>query len=178
MRFPTTLLLALAACTPPPQSGDPVQTATVTSAVAPQQTMDLTREVVVRRTSIPAPRVRVWQALHEVHHALGIAFTNGDLASGAATFELANQIRTVAGKPASRYIDCGIGPGGAARADSYRLIVRLNHSLANPTPDSTVITSTLQAWARNPGLSSDPIPCSSLGLLEREIGGMIATRLQ
>jgi hypothetical protein len=178
MRFTATLLITFTGCAVPQQSGDPVQTATVTSAVAPQRTMDLTREVVVRQISIEAPRGKVWQALHEVHHALGMAFTNGDLGSGTATFEVANKIRTVAGKPASRYIDCGIGPGGAARADSYRLLVRLNHSLESPTPNSTVMTSTLQAWARNPGLSSDAIPCSSLGLLEREIGGMVATRLQ
>jgi hypothetical protein len=169
--------VAVSACVTSTQSGTPVQTATVSSTLAPQQTMDLTRDVVVRQTSIEAPRAKVWEALHAVHDALGIGFTNGDLASGTATFEVANRMRTVAGKPASRYIDCGMGPAGA-RADSYRLVVRLNHSMESPTPTSTVLTSTLQAWARNPGMSSDAIPCTSLGLLEREIGAAVATRLQ
>jgi hypothetical protein len=178
MRAAALLLITpLLSCATSPNSDEPVQTATVSSAVAPQQRMDLTRDVVVRQTSIEAPRAKVWEALHEVHHALGIGFTNGDLGTGTATFEVANRIRTVAGKPASRYIDCGIGPAGA-RADSYRLVVRVNHSLESPTPTSTVLTSTLQAWARNPGLSSDAIPCTSLGLLEREIGAAVATRLQ
>jgi hypothetical protein len=170
-------LLVFPACATSPEPGTPVQTATVSSTVAPQQTMDLTRDVVIRQISIDAPRARVWQALHEVHEAMGIGFTNGDLGSGNATFEVANRIRTVAGKPASRYIDCGVGPAGA-RADSYRLLVRINHVLQSPTPASTVVTSTLQAWARNPGTSSDAIPCASLGLLEREIGAAVAMRLQ
>jgi hypothetical protein len=176
MRLAIALVVAATGCAAPPGEGV-VHTATVQSTVAPKQTMDLTRDVVVRQVTIEAPRARVWEELHAVHRALGLDFVNGDVASGSATFEAANRIRTVAGKPASRYIDCGQGPAGA-RADSYRLTVRLQHKLENPTAGSTILTSTMQAWARNPGVSSDPIPCASYGLLEREIGGMVMTRLQ
>ena len=71
----------------------------------------------------------------------------------------------------------GLGPAGA-RADSYRLVMRLTHVFENPAPNATVFSTTMQAWARNPGMSGDAIPCSSKGLLETEIGGMIASRLQ
>jgi hypothetical protein len=156
MRLAIALVVAATGCAAPPGEGV-VHTATVQSTVAPKQTMDLTRDVVVRQVTIEAPRARVWEELHAVHRALGLDFVNGDVASGSATFEAANRIRTVAGKPASRYIDCGQGPAGAR---------------------ATILTSTMQAWARNPGVSSDPIPCASYGLLEREIGGMVMTRLQ
>src|SRR5688500_343694 len=123
MRYRLGFVLLLAACAASaPEKG--TQTATVRSTVAPNQAVDITREVSVKASQFEASREAVWSALHAAHDALGIPFSGGDLASGRATFELTNQIRTVAGKPASRYIDCGIGSAGA-RADSYRLTVRL-----------------------------------------------------
>jgi hypothetical protein len=157
--------------------GQPVQTATVKSTVSPSETMDLTRDLLIKQARFDASRDRVWNAMLQVHEVLGISFLAGDAAGGNAHFESANRIRTIAGKPASRYVDCGMGPAGA-RADSYRLVIRVSHVFENPKPDNTIVTTTMQAWARNPALSSDAIPCASTGLLEAEIGGMIATRLQ
>jgi hypothetical protein len=176
MRFCLTLVVVLAGCGSARETGAPVQTATIKSTVAPKETLDLTRELLVKQARYTAGREKVWNAMVEVHGRLGIPMLAGDVVSGSATYELANKIRTVAGKPASRYIDCGNGPVGP-RADSYRLVIKLTHVFENPTPESTVVTTTMQAWARNPGMSSDPIPCSSNGMLETEIGGMMATRL-
>ena len=178
MRFVLTLALVVAGCASTnAKSATPVQTATVRSTVAPNQAVDLTREMSINQVQLQAGRERVWQAMMEVHEKLGIPLLASDLVRGNATFELANKIRTVAGKPASRYIECGQGPAGA-RADSYRLVVKLTHLLENPTPETTVLSTTMQAWARNPGLSSDAIPCATTGRLETEIAGMIALRLK
>jgi hypothetical protein len=176
MHYRLGFVLMLAACAASaPEKG--TQTTTVRGAVAPKQAVDITREVSVNASQFEASREAVWNALVAAHDALGIPFSGGDLASGHATFELSNQIRTVAGKPASRYIDCGIGSAGA-RADSYRLTVRLTHSLQTTAGGATALTTSMLAWARNPALSSDPVPCSSLGVLEREISGIVASRVR
>lgn len=171
------LLLIVVACGSPRQTGEPVQTATVKSTISPSETVDLTRDVLIKQARFDAPRPRVWRVLLEVHEQLGIPLTNGDEASGAATFEVTSRAGTIAGKRASRYVECGMGPAGA-RADSYRVVIRLTHVFENPAPATTIVTSRMQAWARNPGISSDAIPCNSLGVLETEIGGIVTTRLQ
>jgi hypothetical protein len=175
-RYSICVILALAACSANTLEEKSTATTTVRSAVAPRQAVDITRETDVTTTNFEASRERVWNALLAAHEAIGIPFSSGDAVSGQAVFELANQIRMVAGKPASRYLDCGMGSAGA-RADSYRLTVRVTHSLQTTTAGTALGTS-MQAWARNPALSSDPVPCSSRGVLETEISGMVATRLQ
>jgi hypothetical protein len=177
MRYSLCLVLTLAACASSNLQEKSTATTTVRSAVAPKQAMDITRETTVTTTYFEASRERVWNALLAAHEAIGIPLSSGDAASGRAIFELTNQIRTVASKPASRYVDCGIGSAGA-RADSYRLTVRLTHTLQATTSGGTALLISMQAWARNPALSSDPVPCSSRGVLETEISGMVTTRLQ
>lgn len=156
---------------------DPAETTTSRGTVAPRQTVDLTRDTEIIQARFEATREQVWKALHDVHESLGIPFSGGDLASGSATFQLANQIRTVAGKPANRYLDCGQGPAGA-RVDSYRLNVKLVHRIESSGPGVTALRTVMEASARNPGISSDPVPCNSRGVLETEIGGMVALRLK
>jgi hypothetical protein len=170
------LVLAVTACGRAiPQA--PAERVTARSTVAPRETVDLTRDTDVIETRVPAPPERVWQTLHEVHETLGIPFTSGRAEDGAAVFQLQNQIRTVAGKSASKYLDCGMGPAGP-RADSYRLLIKVLHRFDSPAPGTTALRTLLEASARNPAISGDPVPCSSTGLLEREIGGMVALRLQ
>jgi hypothetical protein len=176
MRYELALASLLAACSASGPPAGPMQT-TTRSTVAPKETMDITRETPVRTWQFAAPRTQVWNALLASHDALGIPFKSGTAEAGQATFELSNRIRTVAGKPASRYIDCGMGSAGA-RADSYRLIIRLHHVLQNTSDGGTALSTSMEAWARNPAISSDPVPCLSLGLLEAELGGMVAARLQ
>ena len=155
---------------------DPAHTANVRGTVAPNQTMELSRDVIFKATQFDATREKVWNALLEAHDVLAIPLSNGSATQGTATFRDSNRIRTVGGRNASRYVDCGNGPAGP-RADSYRLDVRITHHFENPSPNVTILSSTVEVWARNPGISSDPVACSSNGVLEREIAGMVATRL-
>lgn len=176
-RWATGLLFCLSACSSsvPPQ--DPASTGVVKGTIAPRETIDLTREVVAKQAAYQAPRARVWQELHAAQEALGFERISADEQSGVASFQVANRLRTVANKPASRYIDCGQGPAGQ-RTDSYRLTLKTTHRLVATSDSSTTMQTTLQAWARNPGISSDPIGCTSLGVLETEINGIVATRLK
>lgn len=177
MRRHVLLLLCVAGCSSSLPPNDSSHTTSTKGTLAPRQTIDLTRETVVRQSDFAASRGRVWQALLASHEALGIPFANGDIKQGVAVFQVTNQLRTVAGKRADLYIDCGYGSAGP-RVDSYRLTIKLTHSLENRTADATKVHTGLQAWARNPGFSSDPVPCNSRGTLENEISGMVTLRLQ
>ena len=175
MRFPI-FLLALAACGGT-IAQEPAERTTTRGTLAPRQTVDLTRDTAVVESRVQATPEQVWQALHEVHEIIGIPFAHGDAASGSAVFQLQNQIRTVAGKPASRYLDCGMGPAGP-RADSYRLAIKVMHRFDSAVAGTTSLRTIMEAAARNPALSSDPVPCNSRGVLEAEIGGMVTLRLK
>lgn len=175
MRNPCWVLL-LAACSAslPPESA--TTTDNVKATVGPQETIDLTRSAVVHATVFAQPRDSVWNALLAANIALGLEAEFADPARGRAVFVARDRTRTIAGRPASTVIDCGQGSAGA-RADTYRLTVKLTHAL-EAAPGGTNLKTSLEAFARNPGLSSDPVPCSSRGRLEREIATLVTTRLQ
>ncbi|HEX6067023.1 MAG TPA: hypothetical protein VFZ04_22460 [Longimicrobiales bacterium] len=176
MRCPVLLVLVLAACGGT-MAQDPAERTTTRGTIAPRQTVDLTRDTEIVESLIQATPAQVWQALHEVHEIIGVPFAYGDVASGTAVFQLQNQIRTVAGKPASRYLDCGMGPAGP-RADSYRLAIKVMHRFDSPVAGTTSLRTIMEVSARNPAISSDPVPCNSRGALEAEIGGMVTLRLK
>lgn len=176
MRRHLLILICVAGCASTLPPDDVSHTTSTKGTLAPRQTIDLTRETVVRQSRFAAPREEVWNALHATHQALGIPFSNGDSEQGFAVFQVTNQLRTVAGKRADLYIDCGQGSAGP-RVDSYRLTIKLTYTLESDA-DATRLHSSLEAWARNPGVSSDPVPCNSRGTLEKEINGMVTLRLQ
>src|SRR5687768_11685150 len=135
--------LVLSGCGASTGNVDPVHTANVRGTVAPKESMELTRDVVYKEAHYETTREKVWNALLEAHEALAIPFASGSVQSGTATFRDTNRIRTVAGKTASRYIDCGIGAAGP-RADSYRLDVRITHHFQNANPNLTILKSTVE----------------------------------
>ena len=170
------VIVFLAGCASASTSDDTTYKSNMKGTLAPGETLDLTRENLVKHVQFNAPRDRVWMELLAAHHALGVPLTSSDARAGVAVFELTNRLRSVAGKPASKYIDCGSGTTGP-RTDTYRLTIKLTHKL-HTVLETTTLTTTLLAWARNPGVSGDPLPCTSLGRLETEIAGVIAARLQ
>lgn len=177
MRCALLLLFLFAGCSSsmPPQ--DPATTATVRGAIGPDQALDLSRETVFKQIQLSATRARVWNELLGAHAALGFEAVRLDQQRGQATFQVSNRVRTIANKPASRYLDCGRGPAGS-RTDTYRLTMEVTHVLSNERADVTTLQTGLRAWARHPGTSADPVPCSSLGLLETEINGIVMARTQ
>src|SRR5687767_804507 len=149
-----------AACASGP-SKEPASTENIRVSVAPQQTMDLTHQQLIKEAVFVQSRAAVWQAMLAAHEALGLPLESADEAAGRASFVARDRSRVIAAKPASTWIDCGQGPAGA-RADSYRLTIRITHQLSD-VPAGVALKSVIDASARNPGMSSDPVPCSSTG---------------
>ncbi len=158
-------------------SNAPMPGATETSrvTVAPQTTVDITRRDEATTVPVEAGRDAVWQAMLATHALLQIPMSGADERAGAAEFTLRDKTRTLLGKPASSYVDCGNGPAGP-RADSYRLTVKITHSLQPAGETRTLVHTLVEAWARHPGQSADAIQCNSRGTLEKYLAGIITVR--
>jgi hypothetical protein len=172
MRLACWTLLCATACA---TVRDPASTENIRVAVAPQQTMDITHQQLIKETVFAQPRAAVWQALMSAHEAFGLSAESMDEAAGRASFVARDRSRVIAGKAASTWIDCGQGAAGS-RTDSYRLTLRVSHQLV-AVPNGIALKSVVGATARNPGLSSDPVTCSSTGRLEEAIANNMAVRL-
>lgn len=173
-RWPAGLIL-MAACASAPDANVPLATATSRVTVAPQTTVDITRQDELDAVQIDASRAQVWKAVMATHQSLDIPMSASDEAAGIATFMLRDKTRTILGKPASSYVDCGNGPAGP-RADSYRVTVKISHQLQSLGERSTVVGTLVEAWARHPGQSADAIQCNSRSTLEKYLAGIIRTR--
>ena len=99
------------------------------------------------------------------HQSLEIPMSASDEPANAAEFTLRDRTRTILGKAASSYVDCGNGPAGP-RADSYRVTVKGSHKLHPVSDSSTVLSTLVEAWARHPAQSADAIQCNSRSTLE------------
>lgn len=141
-------------------------------------TVELTRSKTLNHFDYAAPVEKVWNAMMEVHAAIGIPVASFDTKQRTAMFVAQNRYRSILDKAASLFLDCGTGPTGL-KADSYRLLIRVHQALApSDNPSATVLTTGVEAFANNPGVSGDQVPCVSNGRLERDIAALIETRLQ
>lgn len=175
-------LLALAAATacktanPPPDTGAPPSTTTVSVRVAPTETMDITRDNDVRSLQLSAPRARVWTALMATHDAIGTTASVLDAGAGSATFIHQNS-KQLMGKALSTYVDCGRSTQGA-RADLYNVTIKVTQLIRAQGENATTLHTVVSAWAKPMGMSGDAIQCYTSGALERKIGEIMQTRLQ
>ena len=141
------------------------------------RTVEVTRSKVINHFDFAAPVDKVWHAMMDVHAAIGLPVASFDTNRNTAMFVVQNRYRQILEKPASLFLDCGVGPTGA-KADSYRLLIRVSHALASAGHTASVLTTGVEAYATNPGVSGDQVPCSSNGRLERDIAALIQARLQ
>jgi hypothetical protein len=176
MRSIFLLVFGLAACATSGPPEDPSSTERIKTTIGPRETIDLTQQQMVKETVFTKPRSAVWPALLEANAALGFTLESADEASGRATFAARDRSRIIARRPASTLIDCGQGSAGA-RTESYRLTIVITHRLVD-VPAGTSLRSVVEASARNPALSGDPVVCSSTGRLEAEIATNMTVRLK
>lgn len=177
MRSSWPILLLLAACGPRSTGHEmPGEIENVKAKISPHETVDLTRRTLVHSVEFAYARKQVWAALLAAHEDAGMALIQMDEKAGLLAYEFRDRNRNIAGKLASSYVDCGMGPGGP-RADTYRLTLRLTHEVESSHETMTRLSSRMHASARHPGMSSDIVECSSTGAFEKRIVGLVAARL-
>jgi hypothetical protein len=168
-------IVLLAACAS--SGGSPAASEDVRVVLGPQSMVNLTRERFSHIAQISGSREEVWKALVAVHEEIGIQLEAADPNAGTLTFAVRDKARTVAGRPASSLLDCGSTNSGP-RADEYRLTVKVDHIIEETSTGRSTLTTSVDASARNPGLSSAAVACRSRGTLEKRIADLVVARLQ
>jgi hypothetical protein len=168
-------ILLIAACAS--TSGPPPAHEDVRVVLSPESIVNLTRERFSHISQVSGTREEVWNALAAVHEQIGIPVEAGDLKAGTMTFAVRDRARTIAGRPASALLDCGSTHAGQ-RADAYRLTVRVDHTMEETGAGRITLSTSVDASARNPAVSSTAVACRSRGTLEKQIAELVAARLQ
>ena len=129
---------------------------------------------------VPGPRDDVLRAVVGVYQDLGLDVNTLDPAAGLVGARNLNVPRRLGGQPISKYLNCGSDPMGGPTADSYLVTINAQ-SVATPASqggksDDVLVRTTVPATARRPGVSADPVHCTSNGALEKRINLLVAER--
>jgi len=115
----------------------------------------------------------VFAALEEAYKSVGVPVAMRDpgrWSLGNRNLEIS---RRLGGTSLSEYFNCGASAMGADIATSYRLQISVVSTLTQ-AGSGTYLETLVQASARPPGTSTDPVNCASTGRLEHEIGRRVA----
>lgn len=126
---------------------------------------------------VPASAKRIWSVLPAVYDSLGIPVTDRDAAVhtiGNSSFKVRRKLGDV---PLSRYLDCG-STQGAPSADSYEILLSVNTRVISGTPESTTISTTVDAMGRPVFLSAEYVHCGSKGGLEKRFFDILNAELR
>jgi hypothetical protein len=174
------LLTAVAGCAPSgtrpiPSSTPDLRTVIVGGTLERTATVDLRNEAAVGERLMEASVGEVWAVLPAVFAQLEIEPTTVD-ASAAVMGNPAYRARRVEGQRMSRYLDCG-RVLGRDYADSYEITLGVMIQLA-PGPDGRAYLRTVvDAYARDRGVSGNPVHCITWGSLERRIAELVTEKL-
>lgn len=157
----------------PEASTDPVRTTLSPGGEA----LDVTRHTIIHTQEYTVGRDRVWGVLMAAEADLGMPLQSADSAAGMAIYYLQTASPRVAGRHASVWLDCGRAPGGAPRVGTYHLTLRLTITLETVGEQQSRLRASLVAYARDRGVVSDQLPCTSSGKLERRALEIVAARL-
>lgn len=118
-------------------------------------------------TTLLASPAEIWAVLPDAYRSLGIPVSEvaqNVLTLGNAGFES----RQIDGKRMGTFFDCGVSRSGIV-ANLYDVSISISTQLAEAPGGGTVVTTTLDSWARPRTTSGNPVHCSSKGTLERRL---------
>jgi hypothetical protein len=140
--------------------------------------MQLNRSDAVFRDTLALDAERAWLELPAVYRILGLPvheLVRAERRIAVNAFEP----RRIEGERPSRFLDCGRGPTGGEYADGYQVHLWIESRLVAAASDPARVTvqSKLTANARPRAVSGNPVPCSSLGRLERRIAELLQAQV-
>lgn len=119
---------------------------------------------------VPRSKGVTWRAVLDAYSALEVPVANIDSVQGLVTNPRLRVSRRLAGQPLSRYFDCGTTAFGRPAADEYVLNISLTTHVEAMAPDSSRVSTSVDANARDPrGTSTEPVRCGSRGSLEETV---------
>jgi hypothetical protein len=126
---------------------------------------------------IEAPRGKTFAAAEAVLKELKIAVDTRDSVQGVIGNSRLVQMRRLAGKPMSRFLNCGSGMTGQY-ADEWRIHIALFAIVEAKGPDKTILRTGFVAGAQDiQGASKDPVQCGTTGMFELDFAERVKKRV-
>ena len=177
-RSALVLVLWMGACALPPRTPPP-ETNSSTLNVGFRDydnhtAVDLRHQPGVGVMTVPASATSVWGVLPAVFEQLEIDVNVVQAEDGIMGND-GYRARRIEGQRLSRWLDCGRGPV-QANADEYQVTLTVIVQLLVAQAGTTLRT-TVDAYARERGVSGGAIHCLSWGNLERRIPQLVMERL-
>lgn len=173
------LVLVSWGCAANTGAGSPeTKTDVLRTATGPNEAVDLTRQTLLHAREYAVATTDVWNALLEIEPDLGMPLESADTTTGTVVYRLVTSRPRIGEKHASLYLDCGRGPGGTPRVDTYQLTLRLTAYVERITSTRTVARIALVGYARDRGTTTDPLPCTSSGAFEERALAVLTARLE
>jgi len=148
------------------------------TATGPNEAVDLTRQTLLHTREYAVPPTHVWSTLLELEEDFGMPLESADTTTGTVVYRLQTSRPRVGERHASLYLDCGRGPGGTPRVDTYQLTLRLTAYVERITSTRTLARIALVGYARDRATTADPLPCTSSGAFEERALAILTARLE
>lgn len=126
-------------------------------------------EAIVAGGTIAAPIDSAWKAVVKVYQELGIQPSILLTDSHTIGNQLLKVRRVLGGVPLSRYLNCGAGTGVGPNADYYNVEMSVMTYLSANTAAATDVRTRVDATATPVSVASNPVVCTSTGVLEQRI---------
>jgi hypothetical protein len=130
------------------------------------------------RHVLPYPPETVWQALPRAYAQL-------QMPAGPTTREMMEfttpQLRVqgqLYGRRNSDFMDCGVVDGGRALEDHGEVMLAMITRLQQADGGTTAVMTQIDAYARRRDVASDPVYCSSKGVLEEAVVTALLNQLR
>jgi hypothetical protein len=166
------MLSACAASTPDPRvlhRSTSEENISVTFHDGQSRGTTVTRESLISRAEVAAPRQAVWNALPDAFREVGLQLPALDFAQGIAAVQGHRASARLGNERLSDFFDCGMSPTGL-NAEQRRLNISVYVAVLPERDRVTPVELRADATAAsNEGASSPTIPCSSSGMLERRL---------
>lgn len=128
----------------------------------------------VVETNLGASADDVWAAASSAYEELGIEVTYSQPGKHVGNRQFRVR-RRLAGDRLSKYLRCGVDATGRPMADSYVVTFNVVSDVTGVTDLQSRLGTTVSATALKPGgTSTDPVVCTSKGLLEERIAELVS----
>lgn len=137
--------------------------------------VDLYNEPSIRKFTVDAAPRAAWGVLGHTYDQLGIPIEYADPAANGIG-NPGYSARRIGGDRMAAFLDCGSDFSGPL-ANQHEITLTVVTTLAPAGPESTEVTTLVDAWGKPRAVSGNPIHCVSKGVLERRIAESVAEAL-
>jgi hypothetical protein len=131
-------------------------------------TLPLAEESTLGTISVGVPLQRAWEVLPAVYSKLGIPPANILASEHMVANPEARVRRTIGGRRASLFLDCG-SQLGERNADTYTIDLVVQTRLKAADAEHTAVSTQIDATARSASFAGNAVRCTSTGKLEEWI---------